>query len=43
MEQKPDTNDKIRSTLVTGLLNPWVGLAFLAGFIAGWLSKWIAG
>jgi hypothetical protein len=38
-----DTNDKIRSTLLAGLLSPRVGFAFLAGFIAGWLSKWLVG
>jgi hypothetical protein len=38
-----DTNDKIRSALVAGLINPWVGLAFLAGFAAGYASKAIIG
>jgi hypothetical protein len=38
-----DTNDKIRSTLLKGLLNPWVGLAFLVGFIGGYVSKAVIG
>jgi hypothetical protein len=38
-----DTNDKIRSTLVAGLLSPWVGLAFLAGFIIGYVTKAVIG
>jgi hypothetical protein len=36
-----DTNDQIRSTLLKGLLSPWVGVAFLVGFIAGRASTWI--
>jgi hypothetical protein len=38
-----DTNDKIRSALVAGLINPWVGLAFLAGFIIGYVAKAVIG
>lgn len=32
-----DTNDKVRSTLLKGLLNPWCGLCFLAGGIVGYV------
>lgn len=32
-----DTNDAIRATLIKGLLNPWVGLAFTVGLITGYL------
>lgn len=32
----PDTNDKVRGTLLKGLLNPWVGFAFLLGGIIGY-------
>lgn len=32
-----DTNDQIRATLIKGLLNPWVGLAFLSGGILGYI------
>ena len=38
-----DTNDKIRSALVAGLINPWVGLAFLVGFGIGYVTKAIVG
>jgi len=38
-----DTNDKIRSTLTANLLNPWVGMAFIVGFIIGYASKAIIG
>lgn len=38
-----DTNDAIRSTLVKGLMSPLVGLAFCAGFIAGYLTKAVVG
>lgn len=34
-----DTNDKIRSALIKGLLSPWVGLAFCIGFGCGYLAK----
>jgi len=32
-----DTNDQIRATLINGLNNPWVALAFLAGGIIGYV------
>lgn len=32
-----DTNDKIRSTLLSGLLNPWVAVGTLVGGIAGFI------
>jgi len=32
-----DANDKIRMTLINGLNNPWVALAFLAGGIVGYV------
>ena len=38
-----DTNDKIRSARVAGLLSPGVGLAFLAGFIIGYVAKAVIG
>ncbi len=38
-----DTNDSIRAVLLKGLLSPWVGLAFLAGFIVGYVAKAMIG
>lgn len=38
-----DTNDTIRAVLLKGLLSPWVGLAFLVGFIAGYAAKAVIG
>lgn len=31
-----DTNDQIRATLISGVLNPWVGCGFLTGLIIGY-------
>ena len=38
-----DTNDKIRKALISGLLSPWVGFAFLVGFVTGYIAKAIVG
>lgn len=32
-----DTNDSIRDALVKGLVNPWVGLAFVVGLVIGYI------
>jgi uncharacterized membrane protein (Fun14 family) len=34
-----DTNDRIRSVLLTGLTNPWCVLGFLLGLIAGYAFR----
>jgi hypothetical protein len=38
-----DTNDKVRKTLLGGLLNPWVGVAALAGAIVGYIIGRVVG
>lgn len=38
-----ETTDTVQKAILKGLLNPWVGLAFCAGFGLGYLSKAISG
>lgn len=38
-----DTTNTVQKTILKAALSPWVPLAFLAGFIAGYVSKAIVG
>jgi hypothetical protein len=38
-----DTTNTVQSAILKGLLSPWVALAFLAGFIAGYVTKALIG
>ncbi len=38
-----DTTNTVQSVIIKGVLSPWVGLAFLAGFIIGYVTKALIG